>query len=694
MGGSPGHSPAEAGRALAVVGDYGSGKTHLAIGIRETSAEFPDAKILAIDASQRRFGYLYRNTILDMLGKADVRDLVTDYFSEVVASTLDEIQIFRTVAPGIAAGLRERTIDPEKVVASLHLSAPALQNDLRRRLRTEVEYAKFGRALALMATDRYADAVWEWLSGEPPAEELRALGVRDRIASDLDAYDALSVLTFLYGRKNRRVVLIVDEYEKLLGHPGEWNVSSVNAFEQLIKVFIDVGGLLVFCGMPESLYKLPQSIHQRIGITRLSPLTADETLRLLRKRRSPGQPDVSLEIADYIRALTGGVPRMSLTLHRRAVDLAEEQGSELITPAIVRAAVRRHYERASMDYLLAAIRRLIEAGGWDFHTDVMLDENTTIDFWLSRGEGGAGVAVLTSSSLLRAEDVEGLREQIEAVRVATPSAEIIVVVNGYVSTTLQGAISHLIGRQPVVFDEARFGDDFRTVTHNAVRRLDRGERGYTLESLSRNLERLSLQQSSTQSMLEALSGSVGSLHSSLAARATGEEAPRSLAPALPPPVAEHFDRALASVSALGTIDAGLRAGFADPAGAGARLRRRLASRELFEAVGVAVLLRRLVETFRDRVADYIQTVRLAGGHLPVITRAQEEELRLICRTYEATAEALPLLRLDSLALTAPSAPTAGPVELATRARHRSDAVSALGGLSQRVFEAVTSSLRG
>ncbi|WP_146607676.1 hypothetical protein [Spongiactinospora gelatinilytica] len=692
LGGPPPTSPAEAGRAMAIVGGYGSGKTHLAIRIKETAAEVPGAesKILAIDASQRRFSYLYRNTILDMLGKADVRDLVTDYFSEVVASSLDDIQIFREVA----AGLRERAIDPEKVVASLHLSGPALQADLKRRLRTEVEYAKFGRALALLATDEYADAVWEWLSGEPPGEELRALGVHDRISSDLDAYDALSVLTFLYSRKNRRVVLIIDEYEKLLGHPGEWNVSAVNAFEQLIKVFISVGGLLVFCGMPESLSKLPQSVHQRIGVARLDPFTPEETLHLLRRRRRPGQPDISLEIAGYIRSLSGGLPRMSLTLYRRAADLAEEERSGAITPAIVRSAVRRHYERAGLDYVGGTIRRLIEAGGWDFHADVMLGENTTVDFWITRGEGGAGVAVLITRSLLRAEDVDTLRGQIEAVRVATPSAEVIVVVNGYVSATLQGEVSHLIGRQPLVFDESRFGGDFRAVMHNAVRRLDRSERGYTLESLSRNLERLSLQQSATQSMLEALSGSVGGLHSSIAAPQAAHDEDTAAERLLPPRVAEHFERALVAVSTLGGIDAELRAAFADPGSAGTRLRRRLASRELFEAVGVAVLLRKLVETFRSRVADYIQNVQLASGHRPVVSRAQEEELRLICRTYEATAEALPLLRLESLAMTAPTAGQSGPVELATRSRRRSEAVGALSGLSQRVFDTVTAALRG
>src|SRR5690606_9606610 len=90
---------------------------------------------------------------------------------------------------------------------------------------------------------------------------------------------------------------------------------------------------------------------------------------------------------------------------------------------------------------------------------------------------------------------------------------------------------------------------------------------------------------------------------------------RSRSVRLPEEVEDHFDRALAAVNAL----AGLNDLFTDAFSAldTGRQRRRMASRALFEAAGVAVIYQRLLEAFREAVADWMDTVRSGGsGHPP------------------------------------------------------------------------------
>ncbi|MFI6386211.1 hypothetical protein [Nonomuraea sp. NPDC050540] len=620
----------ESGRALAIMGELGVGKTHLSRSLLEYIHQGnEDTIILRLDTPHAGMGVLFRHVLAEQFGKARLHDLIIDYYARVTVAELSMHDTDEEFARSLRDGLLAHTIDPRKVVEHFHLAKSALLGELRRRLLHLPEHSPYATALALMVMDDHVDAVWEWLTGGPVTPELHERGVTRRLSTVDDAYHALSVLAFLSGRMDRRLVLVIDEFEKLLGEPGPWRQDSVNAFDELVQVFIDTNSMLIFSGMSESLSKLPRGLLQRTRVLTPTPFSPGEAVQLLAKRgRSVGLP-----VAEALCAMSEGNPREALSLYRKAEAIIASRGGSVVTPALLRDAARQRYEVPDQQ-VTTATRRIIQEGGMDFRTDVALTgDSDPIDFWIPYGDGRAAVAVVITRSLLQESEDLFLRQRIAAAQATASPCEIIVVINGTLTWDLRGQVSRLIGRQPLLFDVHDFARNFRDLVDACIKRLGDSAEVGTVSELRGRLDRLSRQQSATQNLLDTLLTGVAALRAT-SVPSSGVE-PDLVR--LPSALSEQFAIAEATAAAsedLGTI---LKELFDSAVGTETRrrARQRLASLDVVELVGAAAVWRQLIDAFKVRVALFMERL----GSRPLDTAA-EEELRAICRTYDVTVQTL------------------------------------------------------
>ena len=350
------------GNVLAIVGDYGTGKTHLALQLlrRLTAPEpgtdhppgLPRVSAFYLDAPGDSFLALYRERFITRLSRDEVGERVAEYYADIVAAELETTSLTEVAA----RGLKERTVQAQTLVDQLGLMASDYRVELDRRLSAVTERTDFGTALALFLRPEFKSTVWDWLAGGAPEAVLRERGITETIDTDGAALEALGVFALLYGAQGHRFVLVVDEIERILsptagGRPDD---ETVAAFKRLLEIVGATGALLVLCGLPEFLEALPQDAVQRIpSVIRPTQLSAEDTLGYIEDSQEAAFGErrarpFSLDIAQYLAELAGGNPRRVIRLCYHVYDAAMRAGTD-VTRAMVREAARGQFEILTED---------------------------------------------------------------------------------------------------------------------------------------------------------------------------------------------------------------------------------------------------------------------------------------------------------------------------------------------------------
>ncbi|GAA5060886.1 hypothetical protein HNP84_008902 [Thermocatellispora tengchongensis] len=679
--------PGSGGLVLAIVGEPGTGKSHLAGDLVARTAnrartEPGRSRQLRVDGAAGGFARAYSETLIGELIREEVLgDLVEDYFADVTASHLERLDGLRDRRE-LIEGLRARHYDARKVIERFYLSESEIRDELRRRLHDVTGRDDFSRALALLHQGGFQTEVWAWLAGLPPSEALRERGIVQPIEGDLGAFAAFGTLTMLFARQGHRLELFVDEFDAIVpSGPGREEV--VRAVKKLADVFIEAGGLLVFCALPSTYQSLPSGLRDRAHEVRLAPFGQAETEDVIRLYQDGGLFPHTPHSAAEIRRLSGGNPREILRLLHRTWRPAPE-----LTAGHIRASLRvEPLERAAGH---AEVRRVIEdalvSGGWRPQSGVRM-AGTTVDHWI-RLAGNKAVAVLVADSLIDEDDVARVRRRVVALREEHPATEVVVVTRGYAAPEDARAVAALVGRDVLAAGDD-LGDAVRIAVEDARRRLSafaQDEMALVLEGL----ERANLQHIETQRLARAILGEVSAGFDRLAAAVPAPATPGGAPagpPPLPPRIEEHF---AAASSALGLLT-DTRSMFAGlfrpkgpdaPAARGVPRERRLTP-ELYQAIGVAVLYRGLLEEFRAAVAAWFRDA--APDRTP--GPAERDELHRICFDFTTAAQRLPLFQLDRIAEQAPFAEPDDGYRRITRSYRRATVKSALQGLGDRVFRA-------
>jgi len=711
----PGGRLAGAGQVIVVEGDYGTGKTHLALEaldrIEQSRAPgYPDTRVIYHVAPGGTFLTLYTDLMSKAVTADEVLHLVLEFYADIVADSFRG----RPFTQQLVGQLKRGDIDPQLVIDRYGLLEGTLQQELHQRLSSVTGDETFGKALMLLLQPDLRAATWRWFVGGTPDQVLVEQGIAKPIQTDGSALEALGVIALLYGRKNRRFVLVIDEMERLVLTWDRTPRASTQAFKKLLEVFHAAGALLVACGLPDIFKVLPKDPGRIDAIIRPSLLTHDdvrwyieETNERVYGRRTAEPFDE--ESIRYLVYLTSGVAREVVRFCYSAYEYASATGQE-VTPRLVMSVAHDLSPGGSAEMVRSEIARLLsdQRRKAERHWLPGGASDVTVDFWIPVGERGAGCAILISDSVLEEAHVWRVREQLEAIRSSGEGREVLLVVSGYLPGNLRQSLTEVLARDSlIVYNPRSFEEDFTLAVNAAVERIIPGTGAANiaasadseLGALRAETERIARQQASTLRLVQELTSRVlavgiasderlGGIERALQAVSGTSATATDADPDLPAELEEIFSAAHRSLAAYGDVRKVVNEAFeiaaAEP---GARfLTYRLREPDAFNPVGVAAFLSDVLAGFRGGVRAWLAS--LGHGHGPGPSPVERERLRVICRTYDALYGVVPLFKLDPLPdLTSLSESEQEMFSRVGRAVRRQELRQAFDGLGDRVYQA-------
>jgi hypothetical protein len=277
------------GRAVALVGDFGVGKSHMAREVTAAIRADTSVPLWVINQPTLDLGVVYRNRMLSLRDDTEARiafeRVVSAYYANVVVELLrssDAAELH--IGPqhkAVIAGLSDGTFDPRKVIQAFGIDKELMHRHLREHLRVAVDHRKFAVGLSLLLEGDFKREVWDWLTAEEPSQALRDRGIGGAIDSTEAVFDALCVFSFLHGRVGQRYVLVIDALETVLSWPQRDRSEFMNGFEKLVNTYVNQDGLLVMCIQPEPWSRMPQGLHERVLQIWPTGLDGTETARLI-----------------------------------------------------------------------------------------------------------------------------------------------------------------------------------------------------------------------------------------------------------------------------------------------------------------------------------------------------------------------------------------------------------------------------
>ena len=460
----------EGGRAAAVHGAHGTGKTHaLLVALSAASKVGPDGRqpiVLYVRADGPDPVLLYRK-LMSKWTNADMVELAEQAFggyaaAEFIASRSsadDEVEDAQT--------LRE---DPTQVLDALRRNDLSRTDVITRQeedlVRIQGRYGSFERVIRGLLNPALSRSAHLWLSGEVLArEEYDRLGVSGPISEPSDVRAAVLVLATLARRANRRFTLAIDQVEAFLRKNGlSINGENAGLLRALVEGLVQEGGF-VLVGLAEKAWQdLPPDVRQRFGPAEIEmpELSVDEAQDVLSAYlspwpRDPDQPATFPFLPEAVRQLlieTGGNVRRFMQACHVVFDLAQSQTLAIDGSVVVKALFGSGGERApSEDVVRQEVAQALARTAYTATSDLEIGGHV-IDFAVKAGERVV-LMIEISKALFGLDEAVVAVQQIETIRALVRHQPYsILVVVGYTSPDVREKLESAFGRVIVANGDA------------------------------------------------------------------------------------------------------------------------------------------------------------------------------------------------------------------------------------------------
>lgn len=722
------------GRVCMIEGDYGSGKTHLAIKILDRVEEARTRDRLDIHdfylaAPDGTFLTLYTDLMDRVIRKDEVLARVREFYADIVADSLRDWQFADTLVQQLQRGV----VDPQLIVAQYGLRQGALQELMRSRLRAVTSDETFTQGLMLLLEPELREQVWAWFVGGVPGQALVEWGIKATIRTDVKAMEALGVIARLYGRSNRRLVLVLDEIERVIMRWDRSDAGTAQAFKTLLEVFHGAGAFLAVCGLPDVFTVLPKETGRIDAYVHPSLFDRDDVRLYVAKtlRRTPETRSLKPftdESFGYLVDVTGGLARDVVRLCYEAYEEALATGEE-ITPRLISKVASRGAPGGGARRARAEIGEFLAREGWPAQRQWMLEGSAApVDFWIPVGENGTGVAIVVEDSVFQEEQAVQLAARLRAIGTAAPGRGMLLVLVGYLHNDLRQRLADAVAGGALLVYNLHYPQSFERTFPGVLRAVadrvgpvrastpDALVPAVELLALRAETDRMARQQGYALQLVQELVGRTEELSSGLnfiqdipdrlsqveravdgLAGGTGSPSARRRGD-LPAELEATFGAARRALDAYRDLQAFVDAMFDAAAREhGPRLSavHRLRDPDAFSQMGISAFLSDLLLGFRQSVQAWLARVagEIAPGAEP--SAAHRDQLQGVCRAYDALYGAIPMYRFDPLPAT--SGTSSGNQQLLAQAAWsaRRDALSAaFDGLGDRVYQAALRAASG
>lgn len=480
--GSDSSRPEGTGRVLVVVGDYGSGKSHLAAEVIHCVSDSSERAVVltlyaevgdtALDLYRRVFqrdGATRSRTLggSDATGGALLLNDVVACVEEcrkAIRRQLDRCDNLDIESPDTWSsppsprGTGDFDIE---LITGLHEQLATITGD------TELAH---GLVLLLHSDQRISGSAWDWFRGGQPTRELADRGVSQPIADDARALAAARALAMLFGHCGQQFILVIDELQNLRGGADDSPNALAMVVNPLLAWAAATGAFLVLCGLSDFWRALPESVHQRAGkVVRPTPLSVDNIAEYIQEAQLMVNGKRQLEpftktSVKYLRDITSGHPRKTIALCHHAYRMV--QGADTIKAVHLREASRELSGPDTAEDVIAEIIALCaqlglpavrksppaEGGGMTDHV------------WVSARGHDQGCAVVVTDPVLDDTDARSLVEAARRLRGTSQQsrhpiiAVVIGLMAGVVVKDIRRAYDHVF-----IWDRDHFARDLTAI---------------------------------------------------------------------------------------------------------------------------------------------------------------------------------------------------------------------------------------
>jgi hypothetical protein len=444
----------DSGRAVALHGGHGTGKTHTLlyalsqIGLHQTeNGRHPVTLYVRADAPDPVV--LYRK-LMARWSRGALRELAVQAFAGYAA---EEFVASRGSTDGprdeleqVSRRLRD---DPELVrhaIQGSELSRTGILNRQEQDIsRIQGSFGHFERGLRALFDPNLAKAAHRWLTAESvePAD-LERLGVTGPIQDLPDVRIGIHVLATLARRAGRPLTLALDQVEAFLR-------TSDNAIERgnagllraVVEAVVDEHGLLLAAMSEDAWQDLPPDVRQRFGpseipMPALSLGEAEDVLAAYLAPWPPAQeqprtfPFAPAAVRQLLTESGGNMRRYIQTAHF-VFNTALDDKLVIEAPTVMRALARTGGERAPKEAeVRRAVERTLRSRGARVEVDHVRD-GREIDFAVLRGDRIV-LAVEISAAVFGGDEAARAAEHLETVRALRGDRPVVVlVIVGYSS---------------------------------------------------------------------------------------------------------------------------------------------------------------------------------------------------------------------------------------------------------------------
>jgi len=499
------------GKTICIVGEYGTGKTHLALEVLRIIEESGDKTLHSfyLDAPSDNFLELYRKRFLPKLNRMQVLNRLDECYADVVAAELQGDKIYFEVS----SKLKNREISALDVVQKLGLMESKIQRQFEERLKHITEDPCFSTAFTLFQKSEFEPFIWDWFNGNPPDKALKERGITKTIDTDALALETIGVLAFLFGQQGHRFILMIDELEKVFSSTGKQfpDEATMLAFKKLFEAIGKTKALLVLSGLPDFYEALPTDAQQRISVLiQPSSLTAECVVAYIRKaNKKVINKDLlkpfSTDVAKYISTITGGNARkvVRICYHAFQNSLIE---NKLVTRQIVEEVAQEQFGGQSKEDVHSEILQVIERRGWLLENEKVFkegNEQQKAHFFLPIGEEGNGIAVTIVKDVFSKEDCAQIiknttflkKESDEGIKVAS-----VLVVGGYLADNLLDDLNKSFSRV-IAYSLRHFRNDLDSALTGFRIKIEERAKESDIAVIKKKLEQLDRQYRSLRDII-------------------------------------------------------------------------------------------------------------------------------------------------------------------------------------------------